>query len=256
MLQNKVKLEPISHKYYDDKGLQYMSISAVLELIKPLFERDKLSTMTANKRGISQEEVLAEWTATSKVATDHGTRVHESLEHYQNTASIKEGDEKFEPMIKSISATYIDYGKVYQEECLYDEEYRIAGTADKIFAVTTHKGSKFDIEDYKTNLSKGIVTFDKYGKTLLHPVEHMEHCNFNHYALQLSFYAYMLERLTNRRVRQMHITYIPADNFLNWRKIPVPYLKTDVINILKFYKHTILEKVNRNTVVEQEEPNF
>jgi hypothetical protein len=106
-------------------------------------------------------------------------------------------------------------------------------------------------------MSKGIVTFDKYGKHLLHPMEHMESCNFNTYALQLSFYAFMLERMTGRKVRQMHITFIPPNNYMNWKKIPVPYLKTDVINILNFYKSSILNKVNETTAVEQDkEPNF
>lgn len=257
MLQTKVKLEPISHKYYDVEGNQYMSISGVLNLIKPLFERDKLSAMVANKAGVSQESVLAGWTQTAKRATDHGTRIHESIEYFQNTASIRQGDEDLESMIRSICSTYNEYGKVMQEECLFDDEYRIAGTADKILQVTNHKASKFDIEDYKTNMSKGIVTFDKYGKHLLHPMEHMESCNFNTYALQLSFYAFMLERMTGRKVRQMHITFIPPNNYMNWKKIPVPYLKTDVVNILNFYKSSILNKVNETTAVEQEEePNF
>jgi len=44
---------------------------------------------------------------------------------------------------------------------------------------------------------------------------------------------------------------------MNWKKIPVPYLKTDVINILNFYKSSILNKVNETTAVEQDkEPNF
>ena len=71
-LQTKVFLEPNLHQYFDGNGNQYLSVSKVLDLVKPLFERDKLSAMTANKRGISQAEVLAEWTATEKLLLTTG----------------------------------------------------------------------------------------------------------------------------------------------------------------------------------------
>lgn len=267
MLQTKVKLEPISHKYYDDKGLEYLSVSAVLKLIQQVFKREERSLQSAAKRGISQQEILAEWDKTRDDSTDHGTYIHNALESFQNTAVIQPEwlryidpagkENNLEPVIRGICGSYNDYARVFSEECLFDEEYRIAGTADKVLMVTSHKASKFDLEDYKTNFSKGIYTFNKYGNSLLHPLEHMEDCNFNTYALQLSFYAFMLERMTGRRCRQLHITFIPGSNLNEWRKIPVPYLKSDVINILNFYKKSILEKANKSTVVEQyEEPNF
>lgn len=261
-LQTKVKLHEESHRYYDDEGLEYLSISGVIGLIKPFFDREARSKSSAEKRGISQAEILAEWDGKAKRSQDHGTAIHKAIEHFQNTAQINSGDEKYEKMIRDICCTYTDYPKVMQEECLYDAEYRIAGTADKILQVTTHKAGKLDIEDYKTNLEKGIQFYDPYGGHCLHPIEHLENCNFIHYALQLSFYAFMAERLTGRKVRRLSITYIPPENeFMNWRKIPVPYMKTDVINILKFYKQSILNKVTptvkNNVPAEfQEEPNF
>lgn len=259
MLQNKVKLNKDSHQYYDNDGNRYMSVSKVLEFIKPLFKRDELSKLTAAKRGISQEEILAEWDATAKIAQDHGTDIHESLEYFQNTAQIKPQHVSYEPMIRSISATYNDYAKVYQEEILYDEEYMVAGMTDKLLHVTSHKNSKFVIEDFKTNLNKGIQFYDTYGKHLLHPVEHFESCNYNTYALQLSIYAWMYERMTGRRVRNLNIIYIPPTNFMDWKRIPVPYLKSDVENILRFYKESIRIKMQESkeiVTVLTDEPNF
>lgn len=257
-LQSFVKMDEKEHRYFDVNRLEYLSVSKVTELVKTFFDKDMISARTAESRGVSQEEVLAEWKETNDDSISHGNDIHKAIEMYQKTSMISEENRKYESMIKSICATYNEYHKVFQEEVLYNKKYRIAGTADKILQVTSSGKSYIDIEDYKTNKSKGIEYFSKYRNKMLFPVDHYEDCNFIHYALQLSLYAYMIEEMLGKKVRMLHIVYIPPDNFLAWKKIPVPYLKNDVIQILEFYKKTILDKLNKNipAVELSEEPNF
>jgi len=103
--------------------------------------------------------------------------------------------------------------------------------------------SDFDLSDFKTNSRKGIVYYSKYGKRCFEPIGHLQDCNYVRYSLQLSVYAYFMEQLTGRKVRQMWIHYIPSDNYMAHRRIPVMYMKNDVLLLLEFYKNVILSRL-------------
>lgn len=234
LYEEKVTLEPISHTYRDETGRVYESLSRVRECIKESFKSDYLSKLTAQKRGISQEEVLGEWKATAKVATDHGTMVHLSLENYANSATILPEHEHLRPMILAVNALYKDYHAVYQEKTLYDEEYGIAGTADTICVTTRSKNSILSLTDFKTG--KGIYFESKYKKYLLGKFNHLSDCNYIDYGIQLSAYAYMLNKLTGRNIGTLNIIYIPQSNPLAYKVIPVPYMRMEVQTLFDVYK--------------------
>ncbi len=231
----KVKLEPISHTYYHEDGRIFESFSRVLSTIKPKFESDYLSKLTAQKRGVSQEQILGEWSATAKVATDHGTRVHSALETYQKSAAIESDNEELRPMILAVNALYKDYYAVHQEKTLYDEEYEIAGTADTICVTTKAKNSICDLTDFKTG-GKGIYFESKYKKYLLGKFSHIMESNFYTYSLQLSAYSMMLQKLTGRNIGTLRIIYIPPNNPLAFKEIYTPYLKNDAQLLFDCYK--------------------
>lgn len=263
-LQTKVFRVDETHQYFDDNGLEYMSVSRLLNMISPVFNRDLMATMSAKKKGVSKESLLKEWDEKTTSAQVHGTRIHDALENYILNAEISKENADLEFLIKTVCSSYNEYYRRLPEEILYNEEFRLAGASDLILLCSNHKSSKFDIEDFKTNVSKGIQFYDPYGKNLLHPLEHLEACNYNKYALQLSFYAYMMEKMTGKKLRKMNILFIPPENTLAWRRIPVPYMKLEVEAILNFYKGSILkavmgsrkpaQKIETQTVAEM--PNF
>lgn len=236
LFEPRVKLEPIAHKYYHNDGREFASVSRVLGSIKPHFQKDYLSKLTAQKRGISQDEVLAEWDGKAKEATDHGTRIHEALERYEKTAVVLPEDEHLRPMILAVSSEYRDYYKIHSELTVYDEEYEVAGTSDHILETTKHKSSIIDLDDYKTNISKGIYYTNPYKKYLLGPFDHVMDTNYFIYSMQLSVYAFMVERLTGRKIGRLSIVFIPPHNPLAYRRIPVLYAKMEAIALLKYHK--------------------
>ena len=61
------------------------------------------------------------------------------------------------------------------------------------------------------------------------PVDHFDYCEFNTYALQLSFYAWLYERATGKKCRKCVIFYLKEDRFLSYH---VNYLKSDIYNII------------------------
>lgn len=262
LFEERVTLEPIEHRYWHKDGSEYASLSRVRNHIKPHFEKEYLSRKVAEREGKTAQQVQDEWAAKGKVATDHGTRIHEALERYEKTAVILPADEDLRPMIIALTSEYKDYYMVHQEKTLYDEEYKIAGTADHIIETTSHKKSVLNIDDYKTNISKGIYFENKYKKYLLGPFQHVMDTNYFDYSLQLSCYAHMLENLTGRKIGTLSIVFIPPHNPLAYRRIPVNYMKMEVIALFNYYKELRRIKVEEGDVaaiVSEEKdptPNF
>lgn len=90
---------------------------------------------------------------------------------------------------------------------------------------------------------KGFPVFDPISKTrspkkMLPPVSHLEDANGNHYALQLSIYAYILESYGYRCTGLYldHLILNDNDEIINEKEYKVPYLKREVKSILSFLK--------------------
>jgi len=251
MIQNKVFLRPEDHRYFDYDGNEYDSVSKVLNSVEKKFDAKKMSRLVAGKgkyAGLAADEIQELWKQNGKERTGHGTRIHDSLEQYSKTGQIAEKNEELSPMIQSISSDYREYSKVHDECILYNDHYGVAGTADKVLEIG---GSKYiDIEDYKTSKDKGIEYFSKYNKYKLEPITHLPDCNFIRYSLQLAIYAVMCEGLMGVKIRSLWIRYIPADDPLNHKRIPVPYMRTDALAVLNHY-------VSKPIIInQQEEPIF
>jgi hypothetical protein len=239
LFDNRVTLEPVSHKYYHLDGNQYLSVSALLKMMGEKFE----DTPAYAK---ATEETKAGWKKIGMDSAGHGTRIHEALELYNQTGQILIENKDWEQAIKSIIGEYKDYHRTYDEVCLYNEEYRVAGTTDKICMISNRKDGEVDLADFKTNNRNGIVFFSNYKKRLFAPFDHLQDCNYIKYSFQLSIYAYFFEQLTGRKVRQLYIHFVPADNMMNHRKIPVIYMKTDVKLLLESSKYKILSLLEDN----------
>ena len=231
-----MSLEESTHSYTDKDGRTYQSMSKFLDLFTKKFDRETISAASAKKRGISQESVLQEWDQKRDDSINHGNRIHNALERFEKTTFILPEDEDLRPMILSVASDYSHYYRIYQEQCLYNTEHLIAGTCDKLLVCTSHAKSVIDIADYKTNLSKGIQFKNDYGQYMLGPLSHLQDCNYNKYALQLSGYAWLLQQQTGKKVGSLHIRFIPPHNPLAHYPIPVPYMKYEIESMLQWRK--------------------
>lgn len=79
----------------------------------------------------------------------------------------------------------------HPELILWNDNNKIAGQADLVFIDTIAGERKIWISDYKTN--KKIVKASIFGK-MKDPLGHLDCCNYNHYRLQISTYAWLLEQ--------------------------------------------------------------
>ena len=254
MVQSEVSIRKETHQYFDTAGNEYVPVSRILDSLEEKFDAQMISASCAGKgqyAGMSQQQVLKAWDDNRIKASDHGTRIHDALERFTQHFQIQESDNDLEPMLKSIANEYIGYHRAHSEIVLYSPMFanmglRVAGTADRVL-VTSPKGGYVDLEDYKTNLSKGIQFYsqDKKGKGTnkyySDPLGHLQDCNYNRYCLQLAIYGLMYEELTGAKIRSMWIRFIPADDPLNHRRIPVPNMRFEALELLQYHANQAQE---------------
>lgn len=242
-LDNFVSLREEDHTYWDRNGLQYESVSAFRARFKEGFD-PKIAYRVAGKGeyiGKTGNEVALAWEEYKNERSDIGTRWHNALELFLKTAKVLPENEHMRPGIESICKEYSGYYRIYSEQVVYDEETRTAGTVDNILVFSSHKNSVIDLTDFKTNEKDlNAKDCDKHGKDknefFLEPISHLVSSKYNDYALQLSIYAYMIEKKTGRRIGSLRIHRIPTDNPLGHYFIPVPYLKREVEDMFQWKK--------------------
>lgn len=223
-----------AHTYTNSKTQEkYISVTTLLGKLKPLFDKDKHSLRVAEREGVPQEMVLEMWERENKKATDRGSKIHKLMENY---ISFGEKEENYNWLYKSydlvISNNIDPFKNIYCENLLHDDAFKIAGTADLIF----DHGDYFTIGDFKTNKRFNFSSsFNEYFNT---PIDHLPYCEFNNYALQMSLYAYMYEKVSGKRCRKIIVFYLVEDK---WRPIHCNYLKSEVKNILDFYHKNMLQ---------------
>lgn len=192
-----------------------------------------------------KKEILSDWKDIKDEACRIGTQIHKEkeLEILKNKGEVIKGI--FYPIgsIENNSNKIKLTEGIYPEIVLYSHKYKICGTSDKIII-----DSNFNvcIDDYKTNKKIDLKSFKdkKLGyKMMLNPLEYLMDCNFIHYALQISTYAFLLEEegyiINTEKLSFTHLilnrdkTDINYGNVVDTKIYNVPYLRNEVKQILK-----------------------
>ena len=197
-----------------------------------------------------QQDILDEWAETNRIACERGTKIHAQLENsfYKTGSNItlkKFGiGGKFECK-KDYSDLDLEYG-VYPEYLIYYDnpkiDLHIAGQIDLIVKncndiwIIDHKSNaKIDLKGFYNSSTRST---DK----MLYPLTNLDECNFNHYQLQLSTYAWMLQKINpDFVIKGLMLNHYDHDG--NNTIYNCSYLKDDVEKMLKhFAKQQKLEK--------------
>ena len=209
-----------SHKDYPDA--EFQSVTTVVGDHFEIFDAPRIAEnlVTNNPRysGMTVEELMGKWNETSRL----GTRIHEEIEIF-----IYEGKTPSEPKAK-IGLNWLEQFKmksdfeIFSEVMVYSMELKIAGTID-ILAHDLRTGS-YELIDWKS--TKKIQTESYQGKVGTSPITRdIPDCNFNHYALQLSFYRYLLEEYYSIPVSNQMIAHLAEDRC---HSIVTPYMKDHI----------------------------
>lgn len=237
-----VRFEEKKHQYFNDStGDELTSVSRVIQSVSVPFDREGISRIMAKGDPEKQKEILAEWDAKKDSSIDRGNWIHDALEKYAIDGSI---EPELKHVAKQVRPILKEAYRFFPEALIYSMHYRAAGQSDLVVQRQRSEKSVFDFYDYKTNESKGIE-FDSvsrkkdpvnhYNRFLLPPLDHLEDCNYNKYALQLSIYAFMAQTTYGIKVGKLKILFI--DNDLVLHQLPVPFLKMEAKALLEHHRN-------------------
>lgn len=221
------------------------SVTQLIETYAQEFDSDGISQMVANKRGISQKEVLDEWKKENEFSCIKGSCIHLKAQslwmgtNYEidyntidDTIDKDRLKKEYDIMSKQATDFYNDYKDMYDmiqdEFIVWSKEFDIAGSIDGI--MYNKNTQQCCILDFKSN--KDLQFKSKYRKKMKVPLHELDDVNGQHYYIQLSIYKYLIEKYTNIKVDELFIVYfnINADRY---EIIEIPYLKKEVEEILE-----------------------
>lgn len=255
------------HSYTSEDNIPWVSVTSLVSNFKESFDKEGVAKKCAvNKKskwyGLPYKEIIQHWDNEANRAMNLGTFYHNQRESdLCDLASIeregynlpiftpikKEDGDKVAPDQK------LDSG-IYPEHMVYLKSAEVCGQSDLVEVVD----GKVNVIDYKTNKEismNSYVNWEGISKKMLPPVSHLEDCNFQHYALQLSIYMYIVlkhnPKLKPGKISIHHVRFVNAgeDDFgypitkyssngdpivQEVVEIPVPYMKEEVILMFRW----------------------
>lgn len=262
-----LKFDEKEHKYtsIDGSDIKWDSVTRVVSSYKNKFDPNQHFKSVKNPKskwyGKDPLEVKAIWEAETQRSVECGDWYHKKQEKELWAAGAIVHNNETLPVYK---ANEIDGSRIadnlklqpgcYPELIVYLKSARICGQSDKVIVTTNNI---VDIEDYKSNKEIEKESFKNWEgkhKMMLSPIDNIQDCNFYHYALQLSFYMYMIlkhnPKLKPGSLKIHHIKFEleatddngypiykkdEKGNFIvkEIETIELPYLKSEVISIIK-----------------------
>lgn len=257
---------PQQHKYssINPDGIDWLSVTSFISNFKQPFEADRIAEKSAkNKKskwyGMTPEDIKAAWKAEANRATSLGTWYHNCRERDICELETIERSGVTVPIVKPIEIDGLKYSPdqklsdgVYPEHMVYLKSAGLCGQSDLVEVIN----GEVHITDYKTNKEikvEGYTNWEGITQKMLPPVSHLDDCNLNHYALQLSLYMYIIlkhnPRLKFGTLTIHHIMFeeVDKDKFGNpitaldtngdplvkdIMQYDLPYMKKEVISIM------------------------
>jgi hypothetical protein len=237
------------------KALEKLLDASSWKLEKPAllkskkFNKDILEVYGIKENDFNKEQqaILDAWEDKKNESCIRGTKIHAEIENsfYKKKKNITldkfgvGGKFSCKPHDNSLD---LEYG-VYPEYLIYKETkdgiLNLAGQIDLIIK----SGKDIILADHKTNekidLKAGYNSETKGTYKMRYPLNNLDDCNYNHYCLQLSTYAWMLEQLHPEfNIKALYINHYDHQGKNTIYKCP--YLKDEVIRMLKFYKKQLM----------------
>jgi len=256
-----------SYKSIEADDINWISVTSLVSQFKKPFDAKSIAErVTKSKRskwfGIPPKKILEIWENEANRATTLGTYYHNQREADLCSLASLEKDGVTIPGIapvpeleglKQAPLQKLDPG-VYPEHMVFLKSAGICGQSDLVEVVN----DQVFIIDYKTNKeikTESYVNWEGISEKLQFPVNNLDDCHFNHYALQLSIYMYIiLKHNPKLKPGKMFIHHVqfetmgedeygyPITKYTSEGDpvvkdvvaIEIPYLKDEVISIINW----------------------
>ena len=186
-----------------NERIDWISVTKFVSQFKQPFDPVKQSIKSSqNKRskwyGVDPKKIQEIWAGEGDRAVTAGTWYHDQRESDITSIDTIQRAGVNVPIIKPIWEGGVKHAPnqrltegIYPEHFVYLKSAGVCGQSDRVEVVR----GIVDIIDYKTNkeIKKNSFTnWEGKAQMMIGPLSHLEDCNFNHYALQLSTYMYII----------------------------------------------------------------
>lgn len=230
LLQNKseVSFDPEKHRYITDDGKELLPVTRFLSFFTNDFDPDNsILNRCSAREGIPPEVLKKRWEEKGRKSREIGHKFHENIEHYINTGKIRKN--KFTNLVREFSKIKFQ-GKLYSELIVHDSNIGLSGTID-IAELIDDK--ILQIKDFKV-VEKPITDYS-FGQKMKPPLEYLWDSKLSRYSLQISIYLYLLSEKFNLQIGPDNCLFWVNLKKQNITKIPVKYMKEEVINMISYY---------------------
>lgn len=198
-----LKFTAHNHKYTSADDINWLSVTSLISNFKQPFDAETIASKVAKSKkskwyGMTPTEIKEAWKSEAKRATDLGTWYHNQRENDICGLDNMERHGTTVPIFKPIEIDGFKYSPnqkltngVYPEHMVYLKSSGICGQSDLVEVID----GKVHITDYKTNKEikvEGFTNWEGISQKMSHPVAHLDDCQLNHYALQLSMYLFII----------------------------------------------------------------
>ncbi len=221
-----IQFDPIKHEYRDSIG-KYISVTTLISLYKNKFNKEREAQKYIENHPeypMTLEQCLYAWDFLCIYSLDKGNYYHRKQEVQNLFLSNGLADD----YVETVDLNKL-YNGVYPELRLYNEEFRIAGHADRVDVDNGY----IDIEDYKTY--KVLNTKGFRGQKMSEPISHLDDCNFIHATIQLSFYAFLLEAY-GYKPRKLKIHHKPFADYEEIDMSKYPFFTEEQVREPRIYE--------------------
>ena len=226
-----INFDPSRHVY----TLGDEEFESVTSVVENCFAKFDAVAWARKKRPEDPESLLAEWEEKGKTARDLGTLMNDRIErHY--LGELPDSDALTDPTF----ARFLNFAAEYPltpyrtEWRIFSERYKIAGT---LYFLAVDDNGRFNIFDWK----RSTQVFDHYGnvidnsfrRTAEPPLQFLADTTFNHYALQVSIYRFILAEHYGIEVNRAFLGVFHPDMPRHYC-VELPYLRREVAKLLNY----------------------
>jgi hypothetical protein len=185
------------HSYVDNLGMDYTSVTTLIHKAFPVFDAEKIAARKAAKDGGTAQSYLDLWEKNRNRAALEGTRMHENCEHqilgqYDKMHKPANQDERlrFAAAWNEVECLQTSQPlSIEPEKIVFSPIYNIAGSIDLLIQ---RQDGTYIIADWKVVKELKRQGFNNEMGTAF-ATRNLHHCNWSHYALQLSIYHVILK---------------------------------------------------------------
>lgn len=230
-----------THQYwYENKC--FTSVTTVINSLFKKFDQKEMIMKILNSptrkeiyKNKTFHEIEEMWDNNKKEAVDAGLLLHKDIEDFYNEKLIDNNSMEYNYFLRFVDDHKDQFIPYRSEWKIFDEDHHIAGTIDMCFV----RNGYLEIIDWKR--CRNITTNNPFRKFSSEPyLSHVSDTNFSHYALQLNFYKYIIEKKYKKLVSSMYIVCLhPENKNNNYIMMKVPEMKKEIKLILKHLKNKL-----------------